>query len=52
MLANLELAAILGFTGYLFARIDLRHHGRLGPSIVAHATINSIATIFIVLTVL
>ncbi len=51
ILANLELATILGFSGYLFAKIDLRHRGRLGPGMVAHATINTIATVFIVLTV-
>ena len=51
VLANLELATILGFSGYLFAKVDLRHHGRLGPGMVAHATINSITTLLIVLLV-
>jgi len=49
IVANLELATILGFSGYLFARVDLRHEGRLGPGMVAHATINTIATVFILL---
>ena len=51
VVANLQLATILGFSGYLFARTDLRHEGRLGPSIIAHATINSIVTMFILLSV-
>jgi membrane protease YdiL (CAAX protease family) len=51
VIGNLELATILGFSGYLFAKVDLRHHGRLGPGMVAHATINTITTLFIVLTV-
>jgi CAAX protease family protein len=51
VVANVEPATILGFSGWLFARIDLRHHGRLGPGMVAHATINSIATAMLILLV-
>jgi membrane protease YdiL (CAAX protease family) len=48
VVANLELAIVLGCTGFLFARVDQRHEGRLGPSMLAHATLNAIATLFII----
>ena len=46
---NIGLAASITVAGFVFGRLAQRY-GRLGPSIVAHATFNMVAVIVIALT--